>query len=268
MMVLFLVGLVSMILMRTLHKDFARYSRDEDLEDMERDLGDEYGWKQVHGDVFRPPPSRLLFSTLVGTGCQLIGVAVLTIAAAAAGDLYVSRGSVLTTTIFVYAATAPIAGYFGGGLYARFEGTEWIKQVLLAASLVPVTVSVVVFMVNFIAIYYKASGAIPFTTMLIIAAIWLFVILPLTLVGAVIGRNVAGIDAVPCRVSPIPRPIPEKKWFMEPSFIALLGGILPFGSIFIEMYFIFTSFWAYKVYYVYGFMLSAAAPSCAHAPAA
>ena len=37
--------------------------------------------------------------------------------------------------------------------------------------------------------------------------------------------------------------------------IAILGGLLPFGSIFIEMYFVFTSFWAYKVYYVYGFML-------------
>merc|ERR1712061_525740 len=42
---------------------------------------------------------------------------------------------------------------------------------------------------------------------------------------------------------------------MEPLAIVLLGGILPFGSIFIEMYFIFTSFWAYKIYYVYGFML-------------
>jgi len=31
--------------------------------------------------------------------------------------------------------------------------------------------------------------------------------------------------------------------------------VLPFGSIFIEMYFIFTSFWAYKIYYVYGFMM-------------
>ena len=42
---------------------------------------------------------------------------------------------------------------------------------------------------------------------------------------------------------------------MEPWVIVLVGGILPFGSIFIEMYFIFTSFWAYKIYYVYGFML-------------
>ena len=35
----------------------------------------------------------------------------------------------------------------------------------------------------------------------------------------------------------------------------VLGGLLPFGSIFIEMYFIFTSFWHYKYYYMYGFML-------------
>jgi transmembrane 9 superfamily protein 3 len=37
--------------------------------------------------------------------------------------------------------------------------------------------------------------------------------------------------------------------------IILFAGILPFGSIFIEMYFIFTSFWTTKIYYVYGFML-------------
>jgi len=34
MMVIFLVGLVSMILMRTLRKDYARYSREEDGDDM------------------------------------------------------------------------------------------------------------------------------------------------------------------------------------------------------------------------------------------
>ena len=38
-------------------------------------------------------------------------------------------------------------------------------------------------------------------------------------------------------------------------FLSYTIRILPFGSIFIEMYFIFTSFWAYKIYYVYGFML-------------
>ena len=36
MMVIFLVGLVSMILMRTLRKDYARYSKDDELDDMVR----------------------------------------------------------------------------------------------------------------------------------------------------------------------------------------------------------------------------------------
>lgn len=161
----------------------------------------------------------------------------------------------LSTAMFVYAATSPINGYFGGSLYARQGGRVWIRQMLLSAFLVPVFVCGTVFLINFIAIYYHASRAIPFGTMVAVACICLFVILPLTLIGTVVGRNMDGQPDFPCRVNAVPRPIPEKKWFMEPAVIVLLGGILPFGSIFIEMYFIFTSFWAYKIYYVYGFML-------------
>lgn len=136
-----------------------------------------------------------------------------------------------------------------------FVGKQWIRQMVMSAALLPGLVCGSTFLINFVAIYYHASRAIPFGTMIAVASICLFVILPLTLVGTVLGRNVCGQPNNPCRVNPVPRPIPEKKWFMEPSVIVFLGGILPFGSIFIEMYFIFTSFWAYKIYYVYGFML-------------
>ncbi|GLV32142.1 Transmembrane 9 superfamily protein member 3 [Carabus blaptoides fortunei] len=255
MMVIFLVGLVSMILMRTLRKDYARYSKDDDMDDMERDLGDEYGWKQVHGDVFRPASHAMLFSALIGSGYQLTTVVLSVIIFAIVGELYTERGSLLSTAIFVYAATSPVNGYFGGSLYARMGGKVWIKQMLLSAFMLPVLVCGTAFFINFIAIYYHASRAIPFGTMVAVTCICLFVILPLTLVGTVLGRNLAGQPDYPCRINAVPRPIPEKKWFMEPLIIILLGGVLPFASIFIEMYFIFTSFWAYKIYYVYGFML-------------
>lgn len=255
MMVIFLVGLVSMILMRTLRKDYARYSKDEELDDMERDLGDEYGWKQVHGDVFRPASHSMLFSALIGAGYQVTVVTLSVIVFAILGELYTERGSLLSTAIFVYAATSPINGYFGGSLYARMGGKIWIRQMLLSAFMLPALVCGTAFFINFIAIYYHASRAIPFGTMVAVTCICLFVILPLTLVGTVLGRNLAGQPDFPCRVNAVPRPIPEKKWFMEPAVIVVLGGVLPFGSIFIEMYFIFTSFWAYKIYYVYGFML-------------
>lgn len=45
--------------------------------------------------------------------------------------------------------------------------------------------------------------------------------------------------------------------YMHPVALGFFGGILPFGAIFIEMYFVFTAFWNYKFYYVYGFMLLA-----------
>ncbi|XP_055325476.1 transmembrane 9 superfamily member 3 [Sitodiplosis mosellana] len=255
MMVIFLVGLVSMILMRTLRKDYQRYSKDEEMDDMERDLGDEYGWKQVHGDVFRSPTHNMLFSSLIGTGYQLTTVVFSVIVFAILGELYTERGSMLSTTIFVYAATSPVNGYFGGSLYARQGGKVWIRQMLVSTFLVPTFVCGTAFFINFIAIYYHASRAIPFGTMVAVTCICLFVILPLNLIGTVVGRNLNGQPDFPCRVNAVPRPIPEKKWFMEPAVIILLGGVLPFGSIFIEMYFVFTSFWAYKIYYVYGFML-------------
>lgn len=254
MMVLFLVGLVSMILMRTLRRDYARYSRDE-FDDLERDLGDEYGWKQIHTDVFRAPQYPLMLSALVGTGYQVTIVSFIVIVSAIAGELYTERGSILNTGIFAYALLSPVNGYFGGSLYIHLHGRNWIKQSLVSAALLPSLVCGTAFMINFIAISYHASRAIPFTTMLSVAAICLFIILPLTLLGTIVGRNTRGPATNPCRVSSVPRPIPEKKWYMEPSIIVLLGGILPFGSISIEMYFIFTSFWTFKIYYVYGFML-------------
>lgn len=51
------------------------------------------------------------------------------------------------------------------------------------------------------------------------------------------------------------RPIPACAWWADPWFVIPAAGALPFGSIFIEMYFLFTALWSYKFYYVYGFVL-------------
>lgn len=75
------------------------------------------------------------------------------------------RGSLLSTAIFVYAATSPVNGYFGGSLYARMGGKLWIRQMLVSAFMLPAFVCGTAFLINFIAIYYHASRAIPFGTM-------------------------------------------------------------------------------------------------------
>jgi len=246
--------LVSMILMRTLRKDYQRYAKDEDdVED--RDVGEESGWKQVHGDVFRPPPYLVLFSALIGTGHQLAVLVLFVVMLSIVGTLYTDRGSIVTVFVLCYAFTSFIAGYGGGGYYARNDGKSWIKCMLLSAALFPGICFGIAFMLNFIAIGYGSLAAIPPFTQIAVILIWGFISFPLTLAGTIVGRNWNGIADNPCRINPVPRQIPDKKWYLHPLVNIVLGGILPFGSIFIEMYFIFTSFWHYKYYYVYGFML-------------
>ncbi|KAG1331108.1 putative Transmembrane 9 superfamily member 1 [Cocos nucifera] len=256
MMVIFLTGLVSMILMRTLRNDYAKYAReDDDLETLERDVSEESGWKLVHGDVFRPPQNLVLLSALVGTGAQLAMLVLLVIVLAIVGMLYIGRGAIVTTFIVCYALTSFISGYVSGGLYSRNGGKSWIRSMILTASLFPFMCFGIGFLLNTIAIFYGSLAAIPFGTMVVVFILWAFISFPLALLGTVVGRNWSGSPNNPCRVKTIPRPIPEKKWYLTPSVVSLMGGLLPFGSIFIEMYFVFTSFWNYKVYYVYGFML-------------
>ena len=80
-------GLVTMILLRTLRNDYAKYTRDDDdLESLERDISEESGWKLVHGDVFRAPRHLWLLSALLGTGVQLAMLALSTILITIAGQ--------------------------------------------------------------------------------------------------------------------------------------------------------------------------------------
>ena len=50
-------------------------------------------------------------------------------------------------------------------MHAFHVGKVWIKQMLFGASLFPALICGLAFLINFIAIYYHASRAIPFFTM-------------------------------------------------------------------------------------------------------
>lgn len=42
---------------------------------------------------------------------------------------------------------------------------------------------------------------------------------------------------------------------MTSSATAAVGGVLPFGAIFVELFFVLSSLWTDKYYYVFGFLL-------------
>jgi transmembrane 9 superfamily protein 3 len=257
MMVIFLVGLVIIILLRTLKRDISRFMKEaDDIED--NDVPEESGWKQVHGDVFRAPPHITIFSALIGIGSQLLVLVLIVILLSIIfyhNHPFYRRGTIPTAFVVVYAFTAFVSGYMSGSYYMKNGGKNWIKCFVYTASIFPGTVFTIAFILNFISLSYGSLSYIPVSTMFIMLCLWLLVSFPITFVGTVLGKNVGGKSDNPCRVHPMPKAIPAKRLYQELWVHVVLGGILPFGSIFIEMYFVFTAFWQYKYYYVFGFLL-------------
>merc|ERR1719276_466165 len=72
--------------------------------------------------------------------------------------------------------------------------------------------------------------------------------------GAWLGIKKDAID-LPVRVNQIPRQIPAQPWFIQPIITSLVGGVLPFGAVFTELFFIMSSLWQHQFYYLFGFLM-------------
>jgi transmembrane 9 superfamily protein 2/4 len=110
--------MVAMIMMRTLHRDISKYNQLETAEEAQ----EETGWKLVHGDVFRPPPSGSWLAVLVGTGVQLFGMTLVTMVFATLGFLSpANRGGLMTAVLLLFVFMGSFAGYFSARLYKTFK---------------------------------------------------------------------------------------------------------------------------------------------------
>ena len=105
---------------------------------------------------------------------------------------------------------------------------------------------------------------------------WLGISLPLTMIGAFFGFK-QPVDDDPVRTNQIPRCVPPQviycvnfnsseffffdfqnfyiqSIYMGPIVSMLMAGVLPFGAVFIELFFIFGAIWENEFYYLFGFL--------------
>ncbi len=144
---------------------------------------------QVHGDVFRAPSYLMLFCAVIGTGAHLALLLVCVLCLAIASSLYITRGGTLTATLVCYALTSFAGGYVSASTFKRHGGERWKSLMVIVAVLFPTIVFSLVLSLNTIAVLYASSAAIPFTTMLAVFALWLFISLPLTVGGTLLGAD-------------------------------------------------------------------------------
>ncbi|XP_070640916.1 transmembrane 9 superfamily member 2-like isoform X4 [Bos indicus] len=243
--VLFLTGMVAMIILRTLHKDIIRYNQ----EDIQKD----YGWKLVHADVFRPPRLGMLLSILLGQGTQVLIMTFITLFLACLGFLSpANRGALMTCSVVLWVLMGASAGYVSAKVYKSFRGLKWKTNFFLTALLCPGVVFVDIFIMNLILWIEGSSSAISFGTLVGILALWFGISVPLTFLGAYVG-SFQKFD-YPVGTNQIPRHIPHQDFIRRPLFSIIIGGVLPFGCIFIQLFFILNSIWSHQMYIMFGFL--------------
>lgn len=248
--VVILGAIIGHILMKTLKNDIVKYN-EVNLDD---DISDETGWKLVHGDIFRPPQHKLVLSVLIGSGTQIFAMGFITILFALFGLLSPSNRGALSTFMFIlYVIFSIIASFVSGYLYRFWGGENWKLNMILTPVLVPGVMFGVLVLLNFFLIYVNSSGAIPFGTMFAIIAIWFVVSIPLAVIGSVLASK-RPLISVPVRTNQIPRQIPTQPWYLKTFPMMLMSGIFPFGSIAVEMYFIYSSIWFNRIFYMFGFL--------------
>lgn len=226
-------------------------SDDEAIEDIT-------GWKLLQGDVFRSPTFGFLLAPLVGSGMQLLFMAVGLVALSAFGVLNPSfRGGFVSFGVGLFVFAGIFAGYFSARVFRTFEGKDWRRNSLLTALLIPGLLFGAIFAVNLFVWAQASSTAIPFGTLLALLFLWLCIQLPLVYVGSWYGYVRAGAWEHPTKtVVAIPRQVPRRPWYIQGLPSILFAGLIPFAVIFIELLFVFQSVWQDKsgYYYVFGFL--------------
>eukprot|EP00928_Gymnodinium_smaydae_P001105 TRINITY_DN10402_c0_g2_i1.p1 TRINITY_DN10402_c0_g2~~TRINITY_DN10402_c0_g2_i1.p1 ORF type:complete len:619 (+),score=137.73 TRINITY_DN10402_c0_g2_i1:60-1916(+) len=251
LVVVFLSGMVALIMLRTLYRDIAKYNEIA----TEEEAKEETGWKLVHGDVFRAPEYCNIFCATVGTGVQLINMVVVVLIFALLGFLSPAhRGALLQSMMLLFTLMGVAGGFVTAKIYKLFRSDGYVKVAALTATLYPGIVFSLFFVLNLFIWGQGSSGAVPLTTMLAMLVLWFGISMPLVMLGARMGFNQPAIE-LPVKVSLIPRCIPEQPGVAGSAWATCLaGGLLPFGAVFTEIFFILSSIWHHRFYYLFGFL--------------
>lgn len=100
---------------------------------------------------------------------------------------------------------------------------------------------------------FYPTGAIPISTYFLLVALWFLISIPMNYLGGHIATRTAPKD-FPVRTNQIPRHVPSSPILAHPVLLFLAAGLLPFGTVYIELFFVMTEVWEGMYYYLFGFL--------------
>eukprot|EP00048_Salpingoeca_helianthica_P022797 m.20408 g.20408 ORF g.20408 m.20408 type:complete len:623 (+) comp7830_c0_seq2:159-2027(+) len=224
-----LVGAVAAAMARTVRADIRLYNGQGSVGLLDA------GWRAVHGDVFRAPKHRIWLAALIGTGIHLLFVAIATILYIAFVIKLYHRYTALDVALAFYVLFSPLCGWVAGRLAATWQAPSDPRAAFAAASLFPLAVFTVGFVIDIVLWAVGSTAAAPIGTMAIIVMVWALVVVPLIMLGFTWGQSLP--IAMPVEPTKLPRPIPRRPYAALRLVVHhVLAGLAPFLAALYELY--------------------------------
>ena len=250
-LIVVITTIIGFVLCRNLRADISSYNyRVTNLEEI-----NEYDWKQISGDVFRPPAVNvLLLSSMLGTGTQLFLMITATLFFGIFGFMNPEqRANILNIGILFFCFMGLPGGYISSLFYRFWGGNSWLKVSLLTSFLFPGTLILGYIVVNIILSIEKSNAAVHFYDIISLFILWIFCTFPLILIGSFFGYKSKRMN-VPCDINRIPSTIPEKPCYLHYKYITFLTGFIGFATIFIEFNYVMSALWRHQIYFMATFI--------------
>ena len=166
---------------------------------------------------------RCLDGCAVGSGVQILAMTLCTMVCAIFGLTSPgNRGGLLTTLLILFVFMGSFAGYCSARVYKLFGGKEWKKNTVMTAMFYPGVMGSIFLFINSFVAYYGSSAAAPLTTLLALILLWFGISTPMVFVAATSGSR-------------------RRHEVFSLTYFQALGGILPFGPVTMELFFIISS---------------------------
>ena len=243
--------IIGVVLCRNLRADISSYNyRVSNLEEI-----NEYDWKQIQGDVFRPPAVNvLLLCSILGTGTQLFLMITATLFFGLFGFMNPEqRANILNIGILFFCFMGLPGGYIAALFYRFWGGYSWLRVSLLTSFLFPGTLIFGYIIVNIILTIEHSNAAVHFYDILSLFILWIFCTFPLILIGSFFGYKSKRMN-VPCDINRIPSTIPDKPCYLHYRYITFVTGFIGFATIFIEFNYVMSALWRHQIYFMATFI--------------
>jgi transmembrane 9 superfamily protein 2/4 len=164
------------------------------------------------------------------------------------------RGGLVQATVLTFLFLGSTAGYTSARFYKFFKGDDWKATTFLTGTVFPGATAMLFVGMDLMLWGHTSAGAVPIWTLFVLLLLWFGISVPLVFLGAYFGYR-APVLEVPTRTNSIMRHVPKQPWFIHPVLTAMVGGVLPFGAVFTELFFIMASIWQHRFYYLFGFLI-------------